>query len=110
MKRFTHISIRDAYAHRHKPESMRVLADVYWRVLLSVALIILLLALGTGFVELSTVIGDSNSAPAQSTSIVQPVPKLSRSQLQNTLDAFGEREARFNALQTAPQKISDPSR
>ncbi|MDO8521702.1 MAG: hypothetical protein Q7S08_00230 [bacterium] len=103
-----HISIRDAYAHKHRPECVRVLADFYWRVLLSIALVILLLSLGYGILELSAVIGEG--AVAQKTDVIQPAPKLNKTQLQNTLNAFVEREARFNALKTAAQRIADPSR
>jgi len=110
MKQYTHISIRDAYAHKYRPECVRVLADFYWRVLLSAALVITILSLGYGFVELSAVTGDSGNTLAQNTNIIQLVPKLDRTQLQNTLDAFSNRGDQFNSLKTAPQKISDPSR
>ncbi|MDO8552538.1 MAG: hypothetical protein Q7S01_03330 [bacterium] len=104
------IGIREAYMYRHSPECMRVLADFFWRILLSAAFAVLLFSLSFGMIELSSVIGESGSALSQSSSIIQPAPKLSRTQLQNTLNAYSEREDRFNGLKTGAKKISDPSR
>lgn len=110
MKNTAHTGLIDAYVHRHRPECVRVLADFYWRVLLSVSLGILLIAVGYGTAKLSSVIGESDSVLSQSAGTTQPVANLSKAQLQDTLAAFSEREARFNALKTAAQKISDPAR
>ena len=87
---------------------MRVLADIYWNILLSFALVIILFALGYGVIELSSVTG-KNGALNQSTE-TQSIPKFNRTQLQNTLDAFGQRQVRFSSFKTVTQKISDPSR
>ena len=108
MKQFTHIGIREAYAQKHRPECVRVLADFYWRVLLSLAVVIVLIFIVYGIRQAYSVIG--GDAAAQVPGVMQPVPKLNKTKLQDTLTAFGAREVRFNALKTAPQKIADPSR
>ena len=110
MKQYTQFSIRDAYAHKHRPECVRVLADFYWRALSSIALVIIVLSAGYGISELSSVIGNNASAPARDADTAQPAPKLDKMQLQNTLSAFREREARFNSLKAGMQRIPDPSR
>ena len=110
MKQYTQFSIRDAYAHKHRPECVRVLADFYWRALLSIALVIIILSAGYGISELSSVMGGSGGALAQDASVSQPAPKLDKMQLQNTLSAFREREARFNSLKAGMQRIPYPSR
>src|SRR3989338_657103 len=110
MKQYTQFSIRDAYTYRHRPECVRVLADFYWRALLSIALVIIVLAAGYGISELSSVMGGSGGALAQDASVSPPAPKLDKMQLQNTLSAFREREARFNSLKAGMQRIPDPSR
>jgi len=107
MKQSTDINIRNAYMYRHRPECVRVLADFYWRILLSLALVIALLSLVYGIHILS---GVNESGLSQLTSIILPVPKFNKTQLQNTLTTFKDRESKFNYLKTAPQKIPDPSR
>ena len=110
MKNTAHIGLIDAYMHRHRPECARVLADFYWRVLLSASLGILIIAVGYGTSKLSSVIGESESALSQSAGTVQPAATLNKTQLQSTLSAFSEREEMFNSLKTGAQRISDPSR
>lgn len=108
MKQFTHIGIREAYAQKHRPECVRVLADFYWRVLLSSAVLMVLIFTAYGVRQAYSVIG--GGAAARVPVVTQPVPHLNKAKLQDALTAFGEREVRFNALKTAPQKIADPSR
>lgn len=110
MKPSAKIGIREAYAYRHEPECTRMLADFYWRILMSVALAILFLSLVYGVIKLSAVIEENDKIFAQSINTTQPAPKLNKTQLQDTLTAFREREDRFNALKSGAQKIPDPSR
>lgn len=110
MKPLKKIGIREAYVYRHEPECARVLADFCWRVLMSVALGILIFSSTYGMMKLSSVIEENDGIFAQSVNTVQPAPKLDKIRLQNTLSAFREREARFNALKAGVQKIADPSK
>jgi len=103
-------NIRDVYVRKHSPEYARALADFYWRVLLSVALVALLISLGVGILKLTSVLKEGGNSLVQSADKIQPAPKLNKMQLQNTLTAFSEREARFNSLKAGAQRIPDPSR
>lgn len=100
--------MRDMYANRHKPECKKAFADFYWRTLLSVAFVIVLSSIAYGIFELSSVLQDAGSADAGSASTKPPA--LNRVLLQNTLDGFHSREARFESLKTGTPDVTDPSR
>lgn len=93
------------YVARHEPESMHPLAEVYWRALLSVGLVMVVGVLVYGTWEFFEVINNLGSAdqagPPRSAS-------LDRNQLKATLEALQERSAQFDALHTAV--VADPSR
>ncbi|MCR4281191.1 MAG: hypothetical protein NUV88_02575 [Candidatus Kaiserbacteria bacterium] len=103
-------SLQELYEYRHRPESMRAFADLYWRTLLYMASITSVIVVTLGIVELSAVLRDWGVVNTDSGGIVQPVPKLDKAQLQGTLDKFDARTQRFESLKTAPLKIADPSK
>ncbi|MDB5237961.1 MAG: hypothetical protein JWM46_231 [Candidatus Kaiserbacteria bacterium] len=93
------------YAARHEPESMRPLAEVYWRMLLMIGFLMVfgVLAYGTG--EFFGVINNLSSADGSSAT---HAATLDRNSLQNTLEVLDARRARFDAAPSAA--VSDPSR
>lgn len=102
-------SVKYMYAYRHRPENMHAFADFYWRVLLCVASIIALLAIGFGIFELSLVLQDFGSG-AGAVGGAQPIPALNRAQLKNALENFQARGARFESFKTSSPKFTDPSK
>ena len=93
------------YAARHEPENMRPLAEVYWRMLLMIGLVMVIGVLIYGTTEFFGVMNnlsaaDSSNAPASTA--------LNRPQLQSILSAAHDRQMRFdtpqNALATDPSK------
>ena len=93
------------YAARHEPESMRPLAEVYWRVLLLVGLVMVAAVLLYGASEFFGVIANlSSDGPAKS----RPAATLNRNQLEGTLRALQGRRQNFDALPATT--IPDPSK
>ena len=102
-------SVREMYSYRHRPENMHAFADFYWRVLLYIASVAALLAIGFGIFELSSVLQDFGSG-AGAGGIAQPVPALNRAQLKSALENFQAREARFESLKMSAPEFTDPSK
>jgi len=100
--------IRDLYAGRYDPESLRVLAYSYWEFLLAVVCISIIGIAVFGFYIFSGVIHNLN-APFRARSAT-PDATLNRAQLDETLNAFIAREAAFNAAKSAPPSATDPSK
>lgn len=97
----------DMYAGRHQPENLRRLTDLYWRTLLSLALVVVVGVFTYGILTLNRVLdalGDAYSvAPT-------PAPALDRAKLNTTVDGFEARGARFEALKARADLPSDPSK
>lgn len=102
--------LQEMYEYRHRPENMRAFADLYWRALLYIASATSVIVIALGIVELSAVLRDWGVVNTDSGGIVQPVPKLDKTQLQGALDKFDVRVQRFESLKTSPLKIADPSK
>ena len=100
--------MRDLYDARFEPEGVRVLADIYWRTLLSFAVLVILLALLWGLWTLWGVFDVLAQAPDTS-----PLPpaSLNRAALQGIVQGFNTRQAQFNNLQSnPPAAVPDPSK
>lgn len=94
------------YAARHEPENMRLLAEVYWRLLLSIGLLLVVAVLMYGTWEFIGVISNlSADDPAKTPS---SAAVLDRNKLQNTLSAAHARQQSANTSQNTT--ISDPSK
>ena len=105
----TNKGIREMYAYRHRPENMGAFADFYWRTLLCAAFLTVVLSIGFGIVELSSMLRDFGSG-ADAGGITQPVPALNRAQLKSALENFQAREARFESLKMSAPEFTDPSK
>lgn len=93
------------YTARHEPESMRPLAEVYWRMLLLIGLVLVVGVLLYGASEFFGVIANlSSDGPAKS----RPAATLNRNQLQDTLQALHQRTQNFDAPPATT--IPDPSK
>jgi hypothetical protein len=100
--------MRDAYAARFEPEGQRSLAYLYWRSLLVLTGVLLVLAVAWGLWNLFDVFTLLASEPDTS-----PLPKaaLDRSALMNVVQGFEARQVQWNELTGSPaSSISDPSK
>lgn len=96
--------LRDLYSARHEPENMRPLAEVYWRLLLMIGLVMVALVIAYGIWEFVGVMNNlSSTDPSKPASAT-----LNRSQLQNVLTSNRERQQRFATPQVTG--ITDPSK
>lgn len=110
----TFVRIRRIYDNRLQPEYARAFADLYWRTLLSIAVIITVAACLYGASLFSGALSLlSSSTPSASPASAASLPSASNlnpAALESTLTAFAQREVQFEALQgsTVPP-LSDPS-
>lgn len=96
------------YANRSEPEQIRAFADIYWRILLPIAISVVLFASIYGALELTSVLRDADFSLVNAAS-PQPRPAFNRVQLQDTLDGFEARKQLFESLKTDMPNIADPS-
>lgn len=99
--------IREAWEYRSEPEALQTLANIFWRTLLLLALVVFLLALWFGSQELA--------AASQAESVTAPAapakPPLDPAQLQATLAAFSARQSAYETLSgSPPPQVADPSK
>lgn len=98
------VKLKDAYAARHEPEAIRLLARAYW------AFLILGLAL-TVVIVISYGVWEFFRMPTidVGTSGMRPQTAFTRAQLQELLEKFDARAERFEGRMTAPVPVKDPS-
>ena len=98
------VRIRDAYAARHEPEATRVLARIYWTVIVVLLALVVAASIIYGAWEFfQTPVQDENALN------VHPQAIFTRAQLQGILDGFDARSERFELRMTAPAAAKDPS-
>ncbi|OGG52055.1 hypothetical protein A3C18_01995 [Candidatus Kaiserbacteria bacterium RIFCSPHIGHO2_02_FULL_54_11b] len=99
--------LRETLRGKYEPARVRVLADLYWRTLLTVtfvALVLVFLYSTWGLLRILDSLGAAldTSAP--------PPAALDRSELNATIQAFEARKTQFEDLKTnLPAAIRDPS-
>ena len=98
------MNVRDALAARHEPEAQYLLASLYWSVLVSLFVILVIASLAFGLWEFSW-------TPVSNETIVgaRPQAAFTRVQLQETLEGFNARAERFDERMLAPVSVKDPS-
>ena len=108
MKIFSTFSrTKEAWRYRNEPEEMRALGVFLWRTLLLFALLVVLLALWTGYQELTAALQAENSV---STPNAAP-PALNKSQLQSALSYFSAKQSQYQSLSQSPEvQVADPSK
>jgi len=99
--------IRDLYDARHEPENTRVLADLFWRVILVTTAFCIVAIIAFGSWQFITVLERLASAQRPEGT---PPAALDRSELQAALTAFAQRETAYAELIARPVSVSDPSR
>ena len=107
MRNFLHIfaQLRAAYANKTSPEGLQLLARVYWRLILIVGFLVIVLSVAFGAQQLLGVLG--TVGPAQSQDATLPVT-VDKAKLESTLKNFDQRKARFDALLTSTSTFPDP--
>lgn len=99
---------RDLYAARNEPENIRPLAELYWRALIGIGLILIVAVIAWGilvFVSVITSLGTAATPSSQTPPIL-----LDRNKLQTTILSFQTRATAFEAAQTTPASAADPSK
>lgn len=92
---------------RHEPEGVRVLADMYWKTLLVLAVVVTIGAIVFGVWGLLRVLDAIGSAVRIAP---PPPPALNRAVLDATMRGFENRRTNFERLKTTPgETIPDPS-
>jgi hypothetical protein len=100
--------LRSLYEGRHQPESLQLLAELYWRTLLSVSLVCVVGILIFGTWEFISVLGELSSSQGGANSA--PPAVLNRPQLESVLNTYDARQATYQATQANPVSIGDPSK
>ncbi|OHB18799.1 MAG: hypothetical protein A2854_02955 [Parcubacteria group bacterium RIFCSPHIGHO2_01_FULL_56_18] len=98
------VKLKDAYAARHEPEAIRLLARAYWAFLILGLTFTVITVISYGvweFFRMPTV--DAG------TSGMRPQTAFTRAQLQELLDKFDARAEKFQERMTAPVSAKDPS-
>jgi hypothetical protein len=98
------VKLKDAYAARHEPEAIRLLARMYWSFLIVGLALTVTTAIAFGVWEFFRM-----PAPDSGTSGMRPQTAFTRAQLQELLEKFDARAARFEERMTAPVSAKDPS-
>ncbi|MFA7309438.1 MAG: hypothetical protein WC050_00885 [Candidatus Paceibacterota bacterium] len=98
--------LRALYEARNEPESVQPLAELYWRLLLSLSVVCVFGIFAYGVSEFVGVLGNLSSASSAS---LNPPVSLDRKQLEALLAAF---EARSSTTSTNidPAALVDPSK
>lgn len=107
MNDFVHLfsSLKRAYAYRHEPEQMQVLAAVYWDMLLTFIVILVGVAVVLGGCVFLYSIERLSGGAANSN--VQTI--LDKEKLIAVLDAFKDRTDQYESVQQL-SAIADPSK
>jgi hypothetical protein len=98
--------IMQTYQSREEPERLYALAGVYWRIMLTVEVVLLCAAMAGGAYMLVMTFFNLNQQTSQNSAI----QTLSRAQLTQTIQGFQNRQAVFQSLQAAPVDAADPSK
>ena len=99
--------LEDVYRHRNEPEALRMLATLYWRSLLIIALAMLVFVFLYSTWTLQGVLAALNTAPDTFTAAPSP---LDRASLESTLAAFDARTSTYANRAAHTSTFSDPSR
>jgi hypothetical protein len=93
--------------NKQEPEYVHTLAEQFWRTMLGMAAVIILIAVGFGVFNLVTVVQEV-SISAKPT-VASSTPTIDRTKLMQTLDGFKKREIQFDTLKNQTSSIEDPS-
>ena len=105
--RDTYRHLRSLYEARCEPEGLRVLAELYWRTLLFVAMLCIGGTIAFGLWQFVAVL--ERLSTAQRPEELPPIA-LNRAELQSTIQEYMTRESRYQETITHPISIGDPSR
>jgi hypothetical protein len=97
--------LKRAYEYRQEPEEMHVIIEVFWRSLLSLAVLLVVFALWYGFSQLLGVLDDSHEGAGAK---VVGLP-LDKTQLEAAVQALEARQVETQTLTTSPINLPDPS-
>lgn len=97
--------LREAYEFRHEPEQMHVLTEVFWRLLLVVAAVLVVFWIWFGIAQLVGVVTGSEIATGNSSD----TGPLHTDALDATLQDLSTRQAHAQALVATPVVVSDPA-
>ena len=99
--------VRVLWEYRHEPEYLRVLANTFWQVLLSVVTFIIVCAALYGGLKLYALLWPRESGIVLQRGGAGVV--LNRGELQAALDGFAGKKEQYEVLKTHRPQIADPS-
>lgn len=99
--------LRDAYEARRDPEGMRMLARMYWRMLIMLLAVMVIGGFYFGVQELFTTLATLSGSPADAG---KPQSALDRSRLEATLQSFSSKAASYQQGVGLAASTTDPSR
>ncbi len=104
---FSKLGVQKAWDYRSEPESLRLLAAIFWRTIVFIAFLVFLLALWFGFQELDATSQAESVAPAAAAAQQPWTP----AQLQTALQTLSQKQTDYQTLsQSALPSIADPSK
>jgi predicted negative regulator of RcsB-dependent stress response len=107
MSFFKFSRVQRAWEYRSEPDALRMLAMTFWRTLLLLVFLVLLVALWFGWQELNAASQAESVAPA---SAEAPLP-WTLEQLQRQVDALSAKQTVYQTLSQSPMPaIADPSK
>ena len=98
--------VMQAYQSPQEPERLYALAGKYWRIMLSVAIFICLLAIAGGAYMLLLTFWNMNATSAQSGAAAT----LNRAELRRVVNGIADRQNYFNSIASSSNPVSDPSK
>ena len=100
--------LRDIATARREPEGVRILADIYWRLLLVTAFLMLVLVFLYSASSLTRIFEDLGATVDTRS---PPPPALNHAQLSATIRGFEARRVQFDDLKIHPPRpIPDPGK
>ena len=96
------------YESRHEPENLRPIAELYWRMMLLSAVVVVALSIGFGIWEFSAVMTTISSA--SSVSSAPQKPPVDKAALEDAVTQFSQRTADYQYAQGILPTVTDPSK
>jgi len=102
--------LRVAYRARREPESLRVLTEFYWHMLLITAAFIIIGITLYGFVRFTSVLRNPDEDIVTLSPNARVTSVLNRTEMEVLVGYFAERRTQYELLKKNPLQIADPSR
>lgn len=99
--------LRDTWQYRHEPENLRLIADMYWRILLALAVLVLLSLIGYAGLKFYEVFGKTEENPLLTSG---GGIFLNPKDLESVLEGFAKKKKDFEFFKRNTPILADPSK